>query len=143
MNETRWFVTDAAEGFGRVWAEAALEGGGTVVATATDISALAPLVDIHGDAVLPLELDVDDREAIAAAASVAESRFGGIDIVVSDPGSDRDAAIDDVMRERGAGQIIHPLSGAPADPCRQSKAAKATEAILQAVDAEDRFAVAA
>lgn len=134
MNGTRWFVTDAGEGLGRAWAEAALEGGGTVVATANDVTELDALVDVHGDAVLPLQLDVHDREAIAAAVTVAESRFGGIDIAVSDAGSDLDGFVDDVMRERGTGQIIRPL-GTQTD--------ESAEAIFEIVGAEGRLAVAA
>lgn len=136
MNGTRWFVTDAEEGLGRAWAEAALEGGGTVVATARDVTALDALVEIHGDAVLPLELDVADRDAVAAAVTVAESRFGGIDIAVSDPVADTEATVDEVMRERGTAQVIHSFGG------QAGRTEQAAEAIFEIVGAEDRLVAA-
>ncbi len=58
-----WFITGTSKGFGREWAEAALERGDRVAATARDVDALAPLVQRYGDAVLPLRLDVTDRSA--------------------------------------------------------------------------------
>ncbi|HWW72803.1 MAG TPA: short-chain dehydrogenase/reductase, partial [Duganella sp.] len=45
MPQKVWFITGAARGFGRIWAEAALERGDKVVATARNIDALAPLAE--------------------------------------------------------------------------------------------------
>src|ERR1700689_4099396 len=52
-----WFITGTSKGFGRIWAEAALERGDQVVATARDVDTLSALVADHGDAVLALALD--------------------------------------------------------------------------------------
>lgn len=60
MSKT-WFITGTSKGFGREWAQAALERGDRVVATARNVAALSPLVDTYPDAVLPLRLDVTDR----------------------------------------------------------------------------------
>ncbi len=56
-----WFITGASRGFGREWAEAALERGDTVAATARNLGTLDPLVERYGDAILPLQLDVTNR----------------------------------------------------------------------------------
>jgi hypothetical protein len=50
---------------------AALERGDCVVATARDASSLDTLVAAHGDAVLPISLDVTDRDAVFAAVARA------------------------------------------------------------------------
>ena len=71
-----WFITGTSKGFGRVWAEAALERGDKVAATARDVSTLAELVARHGDAVLPIALDVTDREADFAAVKQAQTTSG-------------------------------------------------------------------
>lgn len=81
-----WFVTGTSKGFGREWAEAALERGDRVAATARDVGALAVLVDRHGEAVLPLQLDVTDRAAAAAAVRRAVAHFGSVDVLVNNAG---------------------------------------------------------
>lgn len=81
-----WFITGTSSGFGRLWAEAALERGDRVVATARDVSKLDGLVAAHGDAVLALSVDVTDREAVFDAVAHAVQRFGRIDVVVNNAG---------------------------------------------------------
>jgi NADP-dependent 3-hydroxy acid dehydrogenase YdfG len=60
-----WFITGTSKGFGRIWAESALERGDKVVATARNLEALDELVARHGSNVLPLELDVTNEGAVA------------------------------------------------------------------------------
>ena len=81
-----WFITGASRGFGREWAIAALERGDRVAATARDTSSLDDLVEKYGDALLPLQLDVTDREADVAAVGQAASHFGRLDVVVNNAG---------------------------------------------------------
>jgi len=83
---TTWFITGTSKGFGREWAEAALERGDRVAATARDTGQLQPLVARHGDAVLPLCLDVTDRTAVLAAVRQAAEHFGRLDVVVNNAG---------------------------------------------------------
>ena len=40
-----WFITGASRGFGRVWAEAALERGDKVAATARSLEGVSDLKD--------------------------------------------------------------------------------------------------
>lgn len=78
-----WFITGTSRGFGREWAQAALDRGDRVAATARDRSSLDGLVASYGDRVLPLELDVTDRDADFAAVAEAHARFGRLDVVVN------------------------------------------------------------
>jgi NAD(P)-dependent dehydrogenase (short-subunit alcohol dehydrogenase family) len=80
-----WFITGTSSGFGRLWAEAALERD-RVVATARTVERLTDLVERFSQAVLPLELDVTAREAVLAAVDHAVARFGRIDVVVNNAG---------------------------------------------------------
>ena len=81
-----WFLTGTSKGFGRVWAEAALERGDRVAATARDVSTLDDLVDRYGDLVLPLTLDVTDKAAVDAAVATAHAHFGRLDVIVNNAG---------------------------------------------------------
>jgi NAD(P)-dependent dehydrogenase (short-subunit alcohol dehydrogenase family) len=86
MTPKIWFITGTSRGLGRAWAQAALERGDKVVATARSLEALQPLAAKYGDAVLPLSLDVTDRDAVFAAMDTAMARFGRLDVVVSNAG---------------------------------------------------------
>jgi NAD(P)-dependent dehydrogenase (short-subunit alcohol dehydrogenase family) len=86
MSSKVWFITGVSRGFGRLWALAALERGDKVAATARDTSTLTDLQQRFGDAVLPLELDVTDREAAFARVAQAHAHFGRIDVVVNNAG---------------------------------------------------------
>ncbi len=81
-----WFITGASRGFGREWAEAALERGDKVAATARKIEALDELVQKFGTNILPLQLDVTDRAAAFSAVQQAAAHFGSLDVVVNNAG---------------------------------------------------------
>jgi len=81
-----WFITGSSRGFGRSLAAAALAAGDRVVATARRPEVLQDLVDAHGDAVLPVALDVTDPAAARAALNAAVERFGRIDVLVNNAG---------------------------------------------------------
>lgn len=85
-NEKVWFLTGASRGFGRRWAEAALRRGDRVAATARDVGTLNDLVTAHGDAVLPISLDVTERDAVFDAVGQAAEHFGRLDVVVNNAG---------------------------------------------------------
>jgi NAD(P)-dependent dehydrogenase (short-subunit alcohol dehydrogenase family) len=81
-----WFITGTSRGFGREWAIAALERGDRVAATARKLDSLSDLVDRYGENILPLELDVTDREADFAAVARAHDVFGSLDVVINNAG---------------------------------------------------------
>ncbi|MBS1863747.1 MAG: SDR family oxidoreductase [Actinobacteria bacterium] len=107
-----WFITGCSKGFGRIWAEAALERGDKVAATARDASTLAPLAEKHGDAVLALALDVRDMEADYAAVREAHERFGRLDVVVNNAGYGLFGTIEEVGAEQAREQIETNVFGA-------------------------------
>ncbi|MER6961398.1 SDR family NAD(P)-dependent oxidoreductase [Streptomyces sp. NPDC000618] len=81
-----WFITGSSRGFGRQFTEAALSRGDRVAATARSVDALADLVTAHGDAILPLALDVTDKAAVTEAVKRAHEHFGRLDVVVNNAG---------------------------------------------------------
>jgi len=85
MSEKVWFITGASRGFGRIWAEGALERGDKVAATARSVEALSDLAKKYGDAVLPLALDVTKREQVEA---VIRRRMptSALDVVINNAG---------------------------------------------------------
>jgi NADP-dependent 3-hydroxy acid dehydrogenase YdfG len=85
-NSKVWFITGSSRGFGRVWAEAALQRGDKVAATARKIDSIAGLKDEYGDNVLTLELDVTNAAQVKAAVEQAHAHFGRLDIVLNNAG---------------------------------------------------------
>jgi NAD(P)-dependent dehydrogenase (short-subunit alcohol dehydrogenase family) len=107
-----WFITGCSKGFGRIWAEAALERGDKVVATARDASTLEPLAERHGDDVLALALDVHDMNADYAAVEQAHDKFGRLDVVVNNAGYGLFGTVEEVSPEQARDQIETNLFGA-------------------------------
>ena len=82
MNKV-WLVTGSASGLGRNIAEAVLDSGDRLVATARDPKRLDDLVKKYGDRVRAVSLDVADESAAQAAVQVALDAFGRLDVVVN------------------------------------------------------------
>jgi NADP-dependent 3-hydroxy acid dehydrogenase YdfG len=81
-----WFITGASRGFGRVWADAALQRGDKVAATARKLESIADLKEKYGDNVLTLELDVTKPDQAKSAVEQAHAHFGRLDIVLNNAG---------------------------------------------------------
>lgn len=99
------FITGASRGFGRIWAEAFLKRGDKVVATARDLRSLQGLVEEFGDAVLPIQLDVNDREAGFAAIQKAKEHFGSLDVVINNAGYGLFGTIEETTEKQAREQI--------------------------------------
>jgi NAD(P)-dependent dehydrogenase (short-subunit alcohol dehydrogenase family) len=107
-----WFITGTSRGFGREWAIAALERGDRVAATARDPATLDDLVAQHGDSVLPVALDVTDREAVFDAVRRAHERFGRLDVVVNNAGYGQFGMVEELSEAEARDQIETNLFGA-------------------------------
>jgi NAD(P)-dependent dehydrogenase (short-subunit alcohol dehydrogenase family) len=107
-----WFITGASRGFGHQWAAAALERGDRVAATARDLSTLDDLVATYGDAVVPLRLDVTDREADFAAVAEANERLGRIDVVVNNAGYGQFGMVEELSEAEVRAQLETNVFGA-------------------------------
>jgi NAD(P)-dependent dehydrogenase (short-subunit alcohol dehydrogenase family) len=81
-----WFITGSSRGLGRSLAEAVLEKGDNLVATARNPQQLDDLRAKFGAQVLVLKLDVTDKEQIRTAVADAVNQFGRIDVLVNNAG---------------------------------------------------------
>src|SRR6201986_4894472 len=99
MNKV-WLVTGSASGLGRNIAEAVLESGDRLVATARDPKRLDDLVEQYGDRVRAVPLDVADEGAAQAAVQVALDAFGRLDVVVNNAGFGDIAPFEQLSSER-------------------------------------------
>jgi NAD(P)-dependent dehydrogenase (short-subunit alcohol dehydrogenase family) len=135
-NDEVWFITGASRGFGRIWTEAALRRGDLVAASARDPRSLDDLVATYGDALLPLHLDVTDRNEVFEAVRRTADRFGRLDVVVNNAGYGHFGAVEElteadiraqmetnffgalwvlqaalpIMREQGSGHLVNVTS---------------------------------
>lgn len=80
------FVTGASSGFGAAIARRFAAEGARVVAAARRVAKVAALAEELGERVLPLELDVQDRDAVYAAAQNLPAEFADIDVLVNNAG---------------------------------------------------------
>jgi len=112
MSSKTWFITGTSRGFGRAWAQAALERGDFVAATARDVSSLAPLVERYGDKVAAFELDVTRKSQVDLVVAQAHDRFGRLDVVINNAGYGLFGAIEEVGEAEARAQIETNLFGA-------------------------------
>ncbi|MBK1896083.1 SDR family NAD(P)-dependent oxidoreductase [Chryseobacterium paridis] len=99
------FITGASRGFGKLWAEALLQRGDKVVATARDLRTLDDLVSKYGSNILPLQLDVNDRAADFAAIQKAKDHFGSIDVLINNAGYGLFGAVEETTEEEARAQM--------------------------------------
>lgn len=84
--EKTWFITGTSRGLGRALAEAALDAGDFVAATARQPAQLDDLVADFGERVHTIALDVTDFRAASAAIEEARRHFGRLDVIVNNAG---------------------------------------------------------
>ncbi|GAA3770234.1 oxidoreductase [Terriglobus aquaticus] len=94
-----WFITGCSTGFGRLLAEAALERGDRVVATARDESKIIDLTDKYPQTALALTVDVTDKNTILIAVQDAMETFGQIDVLVNNAGYGLSGAVEEASDE--------------------------------------------
>lgn len=107
-----WFVTGASRGLGRAFTEAALAAGDRVAAAARSGDALDALAAAHPGRVLPLTLDVTDRDAVFAAVGQAVDAFDRLDIVVNNAGTLSMGMVEEFSEEEARAQMETNFFGA-------------------------------
>ena len=106
-----WLITGSARGLGRSLAEAVLQAGHKLVATARNPSQLSDLAERYGEQVQLFELDVTDPAAANAAVKRAVGTFGRLDVLVNNAGYGNVNAIEDTTIEEFRAQIETNLFG--------------------------------
>ena len=107
-----WFITGTSKGFGRIWAETALQRGDQVAATARNVDTLSELNNKYGNKVLTLELNVNNKAAVSSAVEQAYDKFGRLDVVVNNAGYGQFGAIEELSEQEVRDQIETNLFGA-------------------------------
>jgi len=90
-----WLITGASSGLGFALAKYVLEKGDRVVMGARTLTAMSDLAARFPNSALALTLDVTKPEHRSAAVEQAETRFGGIDVLVNNAGIDFLGAIEE------------------------------------------------
>ena len=98
-------ITGASRGFGKLWAKALLERGDKVAATARNIESLNDLTGVYGDSILPIQLDVNNRDACFEAVNKAAAHFGGIDVLINNAGFGLFGAIEETTEQQARDQM--------------------------------------
>jgi NAD(P)-dependent dehydrogenase (short-subunit alcohol dehydrogenase family) len=106
-----WFVTGSSKGFGREFVLAALQRGDKVAATARNTDTLQDLVDQYGDAILPIQLDVTNRDQAFAAVKKAHETFGQLDVVINNAGYGLFGTIEEITEQQLRDQLETNLFG--------------------------------
>ncbi len=100
-----WLITGSSRGLGHAIAEAALNAGHRVVATARKPEQLQDMIDRYGKNVITFELDVTSPEEANRSVRAAVDTFGRLDVLVNNAGYGDTAAVEDVTLEAFKAQI--------------------------------------
>jgi NAD(P)-dependent dehydrogenase (short-subunit alcohol dehydrogenase family) len=95
-----WLITGAGRGLGRAFAEEAIAAGDRVVAAARTLEAVEDLAVAHPAAVVPLRLDLSDRDVVFGAVRSAVEQVGRIDVLVNNAGYGLTGAIEEISEEQ-------------------------------------------
>jgi short-subunit dehydrogenase len=99
------FITGASRGFGKIWAATFLKRGDKVAATARNLKDLADLVQQYGDAILPIQLDVNSRTQVVEAVNKAHQHFGSIDVLINNAGFGLFGTVEETSEQEARAQI--------------------------------------
>jgi NAD(P)-dependent dehydrogenase (short-subunit alcohol dehydrogenase family) len=94
-----WLITGCSTGFGRALAEAVLEKGDSLIATAREPEKLLALVEHYPATTKVVRLDVTSSQDVQAAIDTAIATFGRIDVLVNNAGHGLIAALEEVSDE--------------------------------------------
>ncbi|EYF06881.1 oxidoreductase [Chondromyces apiculatus] len=106
-----WLITGCSRGLGRGVAEAVLERGDNLVATARKPEQLAALVETYGTRCRAVALDVTDVAAARAGVNAAVEAFGRLDVVVNNAGYGLLGATEEISDAQMRAQVETNLFG--------------------------------
>src|SRR5882757_5314871 len=81
-----WFITGASTGFGKSFAEYAIQQDYQVVVTARRLDKLESIKSLAPGQVEALRMDVNNSTEVSSAVKAALSRFGRIDVLINNAG---------------------------------------------------------
>jgi NAD(P)-dependent dehydrogenase (short-subunit alcohol dehydrogenase family) len=97
---------------GRIWTEALLKRGNNVIAAVRNPQAMNELLKAYPSSLLPLQVDVTNREACFAGVKEAIKRFGKIDTLINNAGYGHFGAVEELTEQEVKGQLETNLYGA-------------------------------
>ncbi|HXM25934.1 MAG TPA: oxidoreductase [Chthoniobacterales bacterium] len=106
-----WLITGSSRGLGRALAQAVLDHGHKLVATARNPAQFADLPERYGDQVRTVALDVTDEQAANSAIKAASEAFGRLDVLVNNAGYGNVGSIEDTSLADFRAQIETNLFG--------------------------------
>src|SRR6266478_5906007 len=104
-------ITGSSRGLGRAFAQAALDAGHRVVATARTPLQLSDLISKYGDRVRALALDATSEAEARHAIERAIETFGGLDVLVNNAGYGNVCPVEDTSLADFRAQIETNLFG--------------------------------
>ena len=100
-----WFITGSSRGLGLALAEAVLDAGDKVVATARKPEEIADLGKKYGDAIHAVKVDVKSSDDVEKGVGQAVDAFGRIDVVVNNAGYGFLGAFEEMTPEEFKAQV--------------------------------------
>lgn len=95
-----WLITGCSTGFGRSLAQAVLQHGDRLIATARKPEQLQDLVSQYPDNVKAIRLDVTNLNEVQAAVKAAIEAFEQVDVLVNNAGYGLIGALEEVSEEQ-------------------------------------------
>ncbi|SEV88128.1 NADP-dependent 3-hydroxy acid dehydrogenase YdfG [Chitinophaga sp. YR573] len=113
-NNTRkvWFITGASAGFGKSFAEYAIQQGYQVVVTARRLDKLESIKALAPDQVEALRMDVNNNTEVSQAVTSAVSRFGRVDVLINNAGYGIVGAVEETPEDELRAQMETNFFGA-------------------------------
>ncbi|EJJ30329.1 oxidoreductase [Rhizobium sp. CF142] len=93
--EKQFLITGVSSGFGRAFAQAALEKGHRVVGTVRDEEAAALFESLAPGRAMAVRLDVTDIEAIEPAVAGIERAIGPVDVLINNAGYGHEGTLEE------------------------------------------------
>ncbi len=104
-------ITGAAQGIGRACAERLAAEGAQVVLADIDADEGQAAAEAIGSSAVFSQTDMRDLSSVMAMAALAESRFGGVDILVNNAAVALNGVVDEIDEDRWSAVIDLNLSG--------------------------------